>query len=129
MVRELIRRNGEQHLYEQLLAYLAEHNYTSSTQVQLERKALELHAERIFDNEAWVHFLKFNQKYRPEVAASASAVCIRTECCGKPGMLSQAQVDSSKSTDSRVCCPHCGRWARYEILTTLEMEERTNECE
>lgn len=52
MVRELIERKGEQHLYEQLLEYLTEHNYTRSTKIQLERKALELHADRIFDNEA-----------------------------------------------------------------------------
>ena len=54
MVRELIDCKGERHLYEQLLEYLTEHNYAKSTKTQLERKALELHADRIFDNEAWV---------------------------------------------------------------------------
>lgn len=53
MVRELIDCKGERHLYEQLLEYLTEHNYAKSTKTQLERKALELHADRIFDNEAW----------------------------------------------------------------------------
>lgn len=129
MVRELIERKGEQHLYEQLLEYLTEHNYTRSTKVQLERKALELHADRIFDNEAWVGFLEFNQKYHPEIAASTKVICIRTECCGKPGAIPQTQLDSCTRLDDRVRCLHCGRWARYEILTTIEMEERTCECE
>ena len=61
MVRELIDCKGERHLYEQLLEYLTEHNYAKSTKTQLERKALEQHADRIFDNEAWVDFLKFNR--------------------------------------------------------------------
>jgi hypothetical protein len=129
MVRELIERKGEQHLYEQLLEYLTEHNYTRSTKIQLERKALELHADRIFDNEAWVGFLEFNQKYPPEVAASTKVVHIRTECCGEPGAIPQTQLDSCKHLDDRVRCPHCGRWAHYEILTTIEMEERTYACE
>ena len=114
MVRELIDCKGERHLYEQLLEYLTEHNYAKSTKTQLERKALELHADRIFDNEAWVDFLKFNRKYRPEVAAATKVVYIRTEC---------------SRIDDRVCCPHCGRWTHYEIMTTLEMEERTYVCE
>ena len=148
MVRELIDCKGERHLYEQLLEYLTEHNYAKSTKTQLERKALELHADRIFDNEAWVDFLKFNRKYRPEVAAATKVVYIRTECCSKPGAIPQTQFDALSSTtitplkkalssisgtnsriDDRVCCPHCGRWTHYEIMTTLEMEERTYVCE
>ena len=129
MVRELIDCKGERHLYEQLLEYLTEHNYAKSTKTQLERKALELHADRIFDNEAWVDFLKFNRKYRPEVAAATKVVYIRTECCSKPGAIPQTQLGSSKRIDDRVCCPHCGRWTHYEIMTTLEMEERTYVCE
>lgn len=39
----------------------------------------------------------------------------------------QAEIDSR--IDDRVCCPHCGRWTHYEIMTTLEMEERTYVCE
>ncbi len=119
MVRELIDCKGERHLYEQLLEYLTEHNYAKSTKTQLEHKALELHADRIFDNEAWVVFLKFNRKYRPEVAAATKVVYIRTECCSKPGTIPQTQLDSR--IDDRVCCPHCGRWTH--------MEERTYVCE
>ena len=129
MVRELIDRKGEQHLYAQLLEYLTEHNYVKRTKAQLERKALELHADRIFDNEAWVDFLNFNRKYRPKVAAATKVVYIRTECCNKPRAIPQTQLGSSKRIDDRVCCPHCGRWTHYEIMTTLEMEERTYVCE
>ena len=129
MVRELIDRKGEQHLYAQLLEYLTEHNYVKHTKAQLERKALELHADRIFDNEAWVDFLNFNREYRPKVAAATKVVYIRTECCNKPGAIPQTQLGSSKRIDDRVCCPHCGRWTHYEIMTTLGMEERTYVCE
>ena len=121
MVRELIGRKGEQHLYEQLLEYLTEHNYTKSTKSQLERKALELHADRIFDNEAWVDFLKFNRKYRPEVAAATKVVYIRTECCSKPGAIPQTQLDSCKRIDktsipSKYCQSLCGLYPEASIF-------------
>lgn len=129
MVKELIQRKGEQELYKQLLQHLKDHNYAKESIRELEFKALQLHASRIFDNEAWVDFLKFNRKYRPEVASSARLVWIVPECCKKSGEITRTMLDSHKHIDNRVCCPHCGRWAHYEILTTLEMEERTNECE
>ena len=129
MVRDVINREGEQKLFQQLLQHLKDHNYAKETKAELEFHALQLHASRIFDNEAWVDFLDFNRRYRPEVAASARLVWIRSECCKKPGEITQTMLDSHKHIDNRVCCPHCGRWAHYEIMTTLEMEERTNECE
>lgn len=69
MVKDMIRRSGEQKLYEQLLQHLKDHNYAKESKSELEFKALELQADRIFDNELWVDFLKFNSKYRPEIVA------------------------------------------------------------
>ena len=128
MVREQIQQFGEQVLYTQLLEWLKDHNYAKESMKQLEFKALQLHASRIFDNEAWVDFLRFNRKYRSEIASSARLIWIVPECCKKPGEITQVMLDSH-NRDNRVCCLHCGRWAHYKILTTLEMEERTNECE
>ena len=123
MVKEVIHREGEQELHKQLLQHLKDHNYAKESTKEMEFKALELHADRIFENEAWVDFLKFNRKYRPEVAAAARLVWVITDCCMKPGEITQTMLDSYKHIDNRVCCPHCGRWAPYDILTTKEMEE------
>lgn len=128
MVTEVIHREGEQILHQQLLQHLKDHNYAKESIKALEFKALQLHASRIFDNDAWVDFLKFNRKYRPEIASSARLVWIVPDCCKMPGEITQAMLDSNMH-DNRVCCPHCGRWTHYEIKTTLEMEERTNVCE
>lgn len=116
MVKDLIAREGEQELFQQLLQYLKDHNYANESKSELEFHALQLHASRIFDNEAWVCFLEFNRKYRPEVAASAQRVWIRSECCKKPGEVTQTMLDIHKNIDNRVSCPNCGRWAHYEII-------------
>ena len=129
MVKDAIDRAGEQALYEQLLQHLKDHNYAKESNRELEFKALQLHASRIFDNEAWVDFLKFNWKYRPEIASSARLVWIIPECCKRPGEVTQVLLESHKHIDNRACCPHCGRWVRFKFYTTTEMEERTNECE
>ena len=129
MVKEVIQLEGEQELYKQLLQHLKDHNYAKESNKELEFKALQLHARRIFDNEAWVDFLKFNRKYRPEIASAARLVLIVPECCKKPGEITRALLDSHNHIDNRACCPHCGRWVRFLFYTTTEMEERTNECE
>lgn len=129
MVTEVIRHEGEQKLYQQLLQYLKDHNYAKESIKALEFNALQLHAARIFDNEAWAGFLEFNRRYRPEVAASAKLIWIVPECCKRPGEITQTMLDSNKHMDDRACCPHCGRWVRFKFYTTTETEERTNVCE
>ena len=127
MVKEEISRQGEEELHQQLLQHLKDQNYAKESRAEIEFKALQYHAARIFDNEGWVDFLDFNRKYRPEVAASARLVWIRTACCKKPGEVTESMMERHQSTNT-VCCPYCGRWAEYELLTTKEMEERTYEC-
>lgn len=128
LVKDVIAREGEQELYQQLLQHLKDHNYARLSRSELEFNALELHTARIFDNEAWVDFLRFNRKYRPNIASSARLVWIMPGCCKVPGEVTQRMLDGHKATGT-VCCPHCGRWSEYEIMTTLEMEEYTNVCE
>ena len=54
---ELEGEFAEQELYKQLLQHLKDHNYAKESTKELEFKALQLHASRIFDNEAWVDSL------------------------------------------------------------------------
>ena len=113
MVRELIHREGEQKLYQQLLQHLKDHNYAKESKSELEFKALELHADRLFDNELWVDFLKFNQKYRSEVIASTRLILIMPECCKRPGYLTLSRYNQNTRYN---CCPHCGRWTEISLV-------------
>ena len=112
MVKDLICRSGEQKLYEHLLQHLMEHNYAKESKSELEFKALELHADRIFDNELWVDYLKFNSKFRPEIVASTRLILIIPECCKQPGYLTQTRYEENASYN---CCPHCGRWTEIRL--------------
>ena len=117
MVKDLICRSGEQKLYEQLLQHLKDHNYAKESKTELEFKALELHADRIFDNELWVDYLKFNSKYRPEIISSTRLILIIPECCKKPGYLTQARYVENASFN---CCPHCGRWTEISLAKEVQ---------
>ena len=117
MVKDLICRAGEQKLYEQLLQHLKDHNYAKESKAELEFKALELHVDRIFDNDLWVDFLKFNSKYRPEIVASTRLILIIPECCKKPGYLTQARYEDNASYN---CCPHCGRWTEISLAKEVQ---------
>ena len=117
MVKDLICRFGEQKLYEQLLQQLKEHNYAKESKAELEFKALKLHADRIFDNELWVDFLKFNLKYRPEIVASTRLILIIPECCKTPGYITQARYEDNASYN---CCPYCGRWTEISLAEEVQ---------
>lgn len=110
MVRELIRASGEEDLFDALQAWVGE--YTPWLHTDLERRnyALGLHADRVFDNEAWVGFVSFNKKYRPERLLAAGLVTVVPDCCGKEGIVTRSQIQNSGGT---ICCPYCGRFSSF----------------
>ena len=113
MVKDAIQSAGEKMLYEELLQHLKDHNYTRDTRLELEFKALELHASRIFDDELWVDYLQFNQKFRPEVIDPTRLVLVMPDCCKKAGQLTRARYEENREYN---CCPHCGRWTEIRLL-------------
>ena len=66
LVRDLIHRSGEDELLNSLIAWL-EGTPWLRTKREVELYALELHADRIFDNPDWVDYVTFNRKYRPGI--------------------------------------------------------------
>ena len=93
--------------------HLKDHNYTRDSRAELEFKALALHASRIFDDELWVDYLQFNQKYRTEVIDPTRLVLLMPDCCKKAGQLTRARYEENREYN---CCPHCGRWTEIWLL-------------
>lgn len=118
LAKELIARHHEEGLQSQLLEWDTEHNYTNANAKALEEESLELHLSRIFDDPLWVCFVPFNQRYRPEVLESTPLVWVKTECCEKPGLTTQALVDHARGGEGgrTTSCPCCGRWAKFEVI-------------
>ena len=85
MVKEHISRQGEDELHQQLLQHLKDQNYAKESRAEIEFKALQYHAARIFDNEEWVDYIRFNQQYRPGVIGTARLVPIIPDCCKTAG--------------------------------------------
>ena len=112
LVKDLIIQSGEETLYKQLKAFLQIDRGRIQDKNSLEKEALELHAARIFDNPAWVSFIPFNKKYRPEILKTADLVTIITDCCNKPGKVTKQRIEWNKyykGTD----CPHCGKLSSF----------------
>ena len=74
---------------------------------------LEMHASRIFDDELWVHYLQFNQKYRTEVIDPTRLVLVMLDCCKKAGRITRTRFEENREYN---CCPHCGRWTQIQLL-------------
>lgn len=113
MMLELIQRFGEDDLYSQLLTWLKEHNYCSESTGALEHKTLELHSMRIFEDEKWVDFIKFNQRFCLQTLDGVAVAYARCDCCDKNFMTTQALLNAS--TDGTTCCQICGRWSKFTL--------------
>lgn len=116
MMHDLIHRSGEDERYAHLLTWLKEHNYCSESTGALEHKALELHSMRIFENEAWVDYLKFNQRFRPQSLDEIAVAYVRCKCCNEIFMTTQALL--AKSHNGITNCQICGSWSEFEVLGT-----------
>lgn len=117
MVKHAIQMAGEQELFTHLLDYLDEHNHSKEASKELEFQALQMHAARLFDNEEWVDFLEFNQKYRPNIIVSTMIVRVKPDCCKKVGTITKAMLDAHSKPDDLICCPHCGRWTHFKVIS------------
>lgn len=112
-ITDLIHEAGEDQLFSQLLTHTKETDVTGASASELKHKALELHSNRIFDNQEWVDFIPFNEKYRPEVLDDVPVVEISLICCKQPGLITQKRYERDAGTlgVGLVHCPICGRWS------------------
>lgn len=121
LVTELIERKGEQELFKQLLEWEKEHCLTPEEN-DINHDALVLHARRIFDDEAWHHFIPFNEKYRPERLKTATFTTVVTDCCQTEIKMTVKQVEGNYN--HCLHCPTCKQYTKFK-----RMEGAAHECE
>ena len=121
LVTELIKRKGEQELFNQLLEWEKEH-CLAPLYGDINQEALVLHARRIFDDEAWYDFIPFNEKYRPEGLKTVAFTTVVTDCCQTEIRMTVRQVETNYNH-----CLHCPTCKQY--TTFKRMEETAHECE
>ena len=109
---ELIKRKGEQALFEQLFEFVKK-SHGPNWKDDMKQYALELHCSRIFDRPGWVNYLPFNRRYRPESIQTEGIMMIIPSCCPEPGEIMRQQLWSNLAP-----CPHCGRHTEYIIIDT-----------
>ncbi len=116
LMRELIERSHEEQLHRQLLCWHKEHSYLKETSEQIAFSVLVKHSMRLFDDPNWVDYIKFNQRYRPEILADVAVAKVRSACCSETFLTTQALLGNS--FNGTTCCQICGRWSEYEIIST-----------
>ena len=123
---KLIQQKGEQEILNALIQWGMEHNYQKEPAGAVRKEALHLHVDRIFDNPRWVDFVPFNRRYRPDVLNTAHLVTVVNECCQKPGVVTQEQIDAAHG--GTISCPCCGRWSHFEVTdSALDIPEHQAE--
>ena len=67
LMRELIMQNDDTILFEQLLEWYTDIPVAGKSKIEIEQYVLRCFSHRLFDNEDWVDYVPFNQKYRPAI--------------------------------------------------------------
>ena len=65
IMKELVTQNGDTELYEQLLDWYKDCPVSCNTKKEREFYVLQCFSHKIFDDERWVDYVPFNQKFRP----------------------------------------------------------------
>ncbi len=104
LIKALIAREGEEELQGWLVEWYA-NDHIPRTHEKLEQEALEAHAARLFDNEAWADFIPFNQKYRPAVLETADLITVITDCCKTKMVVTRKQFE--QPLGNMIYCPNC----------------------
>lgn len=112
IIKYLITKNGEEEIYEHIKQHNKEYGYHRNEN-ELEMDALICHAYRLFDDPLWYHFVPFNRKFRPEILTSFKLLTVTCGCCGKPGEVTQEQIDNA--IDGKISCPVCGIYSTYSV--------------
>ena len=112
---QIAKRDGEEWLVDALTQWNKDHNYMNASPSELRKEALHSYSLRIYDDPRWVDFIPFNRRFRPEVLETARIVTVINDCCKVPGEVTQEQIDGAYLR--QVCCPHCGRWSTFSILS------------
>lgn len=68
-MKELIEKNNDTALYAALLDWFGDCPIAGRTKKEREFYVLQCFSNQLFDNEEWVDYAQFNQKYRPEILA------------------------------------------------------------
>lgn len=122
----LIKESNEWDLQEHLREYVAAlpwcnprlKNYDQNVRLD----ALILHSYRIFDDELWVNFINFNQKYRPDALKNLEYVTVISKCCKKPFRVTKKQFENALQMDSKclLSCSPCGHLSEFTEISNIE---------
>ena len=115
-MKYLINTNGQQMLFKNLLEWYTTYNYANQSKKELEKETLISFSYKLFDDQQWCDFLKFNQKYRPEILKNVELVQVKVHCCNVPGFVTKYSHEHSSHWGGHMCCPHCGRYATYDLV-------------
>lgn len=116
IVRRIIERDHETDIFNNLLEYIKEDTVIHRNKEEQEHEALELYARRIFEEEEWLGFVPFNERYYPERLKTTEFVKVRFSCCGEITTMTRARAEWSPGKKGG--CPKCKCYAEYEICET-----------
>lgn len=112
LVRKLIEQHNEKEIFNHLKVWVIKSNQWLTNKPEVEIEALELHACRIFDDPCWHGYVKFNEKYRPEVLKNADLVWVVNEINPAPQRIPREKMERDNATSFH--CHVCGKWRELE---------------
>lgn len=105
----VVKRDGLEQEVTQILPYVV---FPNDSPAEKRISAIDAVFSGLYKNTLWVSFVEYNQKYHPELLASADLVELIPLCCNKPGQITADRLYYDLQSGT-IPCPHCGRFSRY----------------
>lgn len=105
----VVKRDGLEQEVTQILPYVS---FASDTNAENRISAMNAVFSELYKDTLWVSFVKYNQKYHPELLADTELVEVIPLCCNRPGQITADRLHYDWDSQT-VPCPHCGRFSPF----------------
>ena len=105
--RSVVHRDGLDEELNHMTGYYLKDESPAFPKKDLVNEALSAVLSGLYKDQAWVGFIKYNQKYHPDLLAAANLVEVYSTCCGAPCTFTKAWLERG---DKYATCPQCGEW-------------------
>ena len=107
----IIERDGLQEELERLQPYTVNYGGGSTFSKQISHaRHLDMCLSAIYRNPAWISYVRYNQRYHPDLLSATPMAEVVMDCCKTVCAIPTAQLCDETRTAH---CPICGRWASF----------------
>lgn len=119
LVYMLIKQQGDEEFYKQILEYETEHNrFNVVDKEDIEKEALRSYAMRLYDDKSAWDYIRFNARYRPHLLDDPTLLTVIPDCCWQVCKVAPERITHKwdNPNEKVIPCPYCDKSTTFTIV-------------